>query len=361
MEIPPEAAEPPVQLPDIEFIVGAAGHRGILSAHRTILSRASPVFNAMCFGPLAERTLVSIPDIPLRAFRLLLDHVYGRQIGLLSVASSLELLYAAKKYLLEELISLCREHLFNVGLRPGNVCAVYEGVENLDEDTLSRACEEVIRRQTSEVLVEASFPNVSRSTLDFILGNSRLGVRSELEVLGGVLRWAERECDRQGIEADPRNQRKVLGASFAKIRFLSLKGGEFFGSEAARRLLTGDEFHEVFKNLIARGSCAVPPGICPEYDTRGRGGVEEFSYARLSACPACGVRLLDSGAITVRSRENVNLIPVADPKISSSFCKYSLFGWGSPLMLLAAAIVLQLRQRGGNLLDTTGLRSTNCW
>nr|CAD7405251.1 unnamed protein product [Timema cristinae] len=59
--------------------------------------------------------------------------------------------------------------------------------------------------------------------------------------------------------------------------------------------------------------------------------------------------------------ENVNLIPVADPKISSSFCKYSLFGWGSPLMFLAAAIVLQLRQRGGNLLDTTGLRGTNCW
>ncbi|XP_023704646.1 latrophilin-like protein LAT-2 [Cryptotermes secundus] len=60
-------------------------------------------------------------------------------------------------------------------------------------------------------------------------------------------------------------------------------------------------------------------------------------------------------------RKNVNLVPLSDPRIGSSFWKYSLFGWGTPILLLAAAIVLQLRQKGGNLLDTATLQHTNCW
>ena len=57
----------------------------------------------------------------------------------------------------------------------------------------------------------------------------------------------------------------------------------------------------------------------------------------------------------------MNLVPLSDPRIGSSFWKYSLFGWGTPILLLAAAIVLQLRQKGGNLLDTATLQHTNCW
>jgi hypothetical protein len=60
-------------------------------------------------------------------------------------------------------------------------------------------------------------------------------------------------------------------------------------------------------------------------------------------------------------RNNVNLVPLADPRITSSFWKYSLFGWGTPMIFLTGAIVLQLRQKAGNLLDTSTLQHTNCW
>jgi len=60
-------------------------------------------------------------------------------------------------------------------------------------------------------------------------------------------------------------------------------------------------------------------------------------------------------------RNNVNLVPLADPRISSSYWKYSFFGWGTPMIFLAGAIVLQLRQKAGNLLDTATLQHTNCW
>lgn len=63
----------------------------------------------------------------------------------------------------------------------------------------------------------------------------------------------------------------------------------------------------------------------------------------------------------VHRRENVNLVPVADPRMRTNFWRYSLLAWGAPLLLLGEAVALQLRQKGGNLLDTASLRSTNCW
>ncbi|XP_068084391.1 probable G-protein coupled receptor Mth-like 3 [Anabrus simplex] len=100
----------------------------------------------------------------------------------------------------------------------------------------------------------------------------------------------------------------------------------------------------------------------------GVGGVEDrelcvalgFSLQYIRLTVFCWLTAMTHDMYTT-FRENVNLIPVADPKIGSSFCKYSLFAWGSPLVLLAAAVVLQLRQKGGRLLDTASLARTNCW
>jgi hypothetical protein len=57
----------------------------------------------------------------------------------------------------------------------------------------------------------------------------------------------------------------------------------------------------------------------------------------------------------------VSEVPSSDPRIGCSFWKYSLFGWGLPMALLAGAIVLQLRAKAGNLLDSASLQHTNCW
>ncbi|KAJ9583837.1 hypothetical protein L9F63_021813 [Diploptera punctata] len=60
-------------------------------------------------------------------------------------------------------------------------------------------------------------------------------------------------------------------------------------------------------------------------------------------------------------RHNVNLVPHTEPRISASFCRYSLFGWGAPFILLTGALFLQLHQKSGNLLDVSTLTPTNCW
>jgi hypothetical protein len=61
-------------------------------------------------------------------------------------------------------------------------------------------------------------------------------------------------------------------------------------------------------------------------------------------------------------RDNVSLLAATPDAttLGSSFLKYSLFGWGAPLVSLAASIVLQLRARG-SLTNTVGLHESNCW
>ncbi|PSN45015.1 hypothetical protein C0J52_11627 [Blattella germanica] len=55
-------------------------------------------------------------------------------------------------------------------------------------------------------------------------------------------------------------------------------------------------------------------------------------------------------------RHNVNLVSHSDPHLTYSFCKYSLFGWGTPLVLIGAAVALQLNQKGPSTMTRT-----NCW
>ncbi|KAG5864598.1 hypothetical protein JTB14_006745 [Gonioctena quinquepunctata] len=41
--------------------------------------------------------------------------------------------------------------------------------------------------------------------------------------------------------------------------------------------------------------------------------------------------------------------------------RYSLFGWGVPLIILGASILIQFHDKAGKLLDTATLKRQNCW
>jgi hypothetical protein len=45
----------------------------VFKAHKLILASCSPVFEAMCFGPLAEKQCISIDDMEPDVFRMLLE------------------------------------------------------------------------------------------------------------------------------------------------------------------------------------------------------------------------------------------------------------------------------------------------
>ena len=66
---------------DCEFIVGVTPNMRIFHCHKLFLAMASPVFEAMFFGGLAEtRREIKIPDVQPEAFSALLSYIYTDKV-----------------------------------------------------------------------------------------------------------------------------------------------------------------------------------------------------------------------------------------------------------------------------------------
>ncbi|VDO76915.1 unnamed protein product [Schistosoma curassoni] len=90
------------------------------AAHRLILAAASPVFEAMFYGPMADcdnknsenRREYHIPDIHPKAFQIMLSYIYSDELLVENDINLLfYLLYATKKYILPRLTQICVEYL----------------------------------------------------------------------------------------------------------------------------------------------------------------------------------------------------------------------------------------------------------
>jgi len=108
---------------DVHFLLevnnkaDAAGRR--VSAHKLVLALSSPVFKVQFYGGWSKDDVpIVVKDVTFRAFRALVDYIYGKPLdrvffdvlGLEAAARLLELAYAAEKYqvnnLTEELVAV---------------------------------------------------------------------------------------------------------------------------------------------------------------------------------------------------------------------------------------------------------------
>jgi len=108
---------------DVHFLLevddkaGVAGRR--VSAHKLVLALSSPVFKVQFFGGWSNEDVpIVVKDVTWRAFRALVDYIYGKPLdvlffdvlGLETVARLLDLAYAAEKYqvnnLTDELVAV---------------------------------------------------------------------------------------------------------------------------------------------------------------------------------------------------------------------------------------------------------------
>ena len=78
-----------------------------------------------------------------------------------------------------------------------------------DEPQLGQLCLECIDHNTAQALAGDGFTDIDYDTLCTILRRDSLGIR-EHRVFDAVVRWAECECNRQGIQPSSDNKRKVL-------------------------------------------------------------------------------------------------------------------------------------------------------
>ncbi|CAH0557253.1 unnamed protein product [Brassicogethes aeneus] len=255
---------------DCRFIVGTEPNQQVLEGHKLFLAMASPVFEAMFFGGIAEKDPIAILDVQPDAFKALLEYIYTDKINLTSFDQACELCYGAKKYMLPHLVEECTKYLWS-DLYPKNACRAYEFAKLFEEPMLMEKCIKIICSQTQEVLTESSFGDVELSTILTVLDQDELNINSELELFSALTQYAERHNHTSGAKV-PRldgignvsseggnGSRPTIRDALMKIRFLTLTPQQFAEVPAHSNLLTQAEKYSILMNICSDSSALPMP------------------------------------------------------------------------------------------------------
>ncbi|XP_063449004.1 uncharacterized protein LOC134728350 [Mytilus trossulus] len=229
---------------DIIFIVGSGDEKQEISAHKYILITRSEVFEAMIVGPLHEHSdTIEIPDVNPHSFRKLLEFMYYDQTRL-NEEDAYELLYAARKYLVTDLVRRCLQRL-KTKMSVENVCII---LSYADDDGTVKICLDYIFRYSLEVLKSDGFKELSPDNIKLIISDNRLGAREE-NIFDAVVLWSERECQRQGIDILPENQWKVLGDILTLIRYGRMD--RVFFLNVCKKFLPQEQYIDIVEHIAS--------------------------------------------------------------------------------------------------------------
>ncbi|KAL3082127.1 hypothetical protein niasHT_037017 [Heterodera trifolii] len=200
---------------DVYFLVGEAGKKELLPAHKLILSSASDVFEAMFRFDAGNEKPTNVIDVEVGAFKTMLSFIYTDDLSELNGNNVIEVLYAAKKYNIPLLVNAC----VNLSTwKLTNVFHTYSMANFLDEKNL----------------------------LCYILERDQLRIDMEIKIWRAALRWADEKCRQNGIDCSAQNQRAMLGPALFKIRFALIPHEEFVRKIVPSGLLSQEEMDDVF-------------------------------------------------------------------------------------------------------------------
>ncbi|XP_046398395.1 uncharacterized protein LOC124165134 [Ischnura elegans] len=271
------------QWTDCTFQVSGESCTQIFQAHKVLLACCSPVFEAMLFGPIAEKHVIQVPDVEPEAFRILLEYIYTDRTSFPSLEATCATLYAAKKYLLPHLRQSCVVHLVDL-LRPSNACSLYDFASALEEKELAQESLKVMCTYLQELLQDPSFVHISRGTLEAILREDLLNADGgEASLIAASMSWARQECKRCGLDPeDGCDLRRALGPEImSHLRFMALGCDELEQHVQPRGVLTKDEVDALLKARCAVKKTAdvgtgmhqetdleVPSSLCTKFKPR---------------------------------------------------------------------------------------------
>ena len=243
---------------DVKFVVQKADQgenesKQVIPAHKFVLSISSPVFEAMFYGELAETTdSIELPDCEYESLLELFRYMYSDEV-ILSGSNVMGVLHLAKKYMVPSLADKCTKYL-EENLDPSNVFSILPCAQKYDEKNLVDRCWKVIDEKTEEAVKSDGFAITERSLLESVVERDTLHI-SEVDLFKAVMQWATKESEKQGLVADGKVQRKILGEKIVKgIRFPVMKNEEFASVVLDSKLLTLDEVSDMFKWFAVKGA-----------------------------------------------------------------------------------------------------------
>lgn len=252
-----------VLLSDVSLVVGASRDKSApkkskvaIPAHKMVLSICSPVFFAMFCGDLADRSeSVYLPDCEYEGVLEMLRYIYGGEPEL-NESNVMEVLYVAKKYLVNSLAVKCIEFLRR-NLDTANVFCVLSHAQQYGEKILVDQCWEMIDLETEEAVKSDGFVTIERSLLEALVVRDSLTV-NEVDLFQAVDLWATNECERQGLTTDANVKRSILGEKIVReIRFPLMKEKEFAIVVLDSEILNPQEVVSMVKHFNSVLSSAV--------------------------------------------------------------------------------------------------------
>ena len=236
-------------LSDVKFVVrdSKGGNESInIPAHKFVLAISSPVFYAMFYGELAEtKDSVEISDCEYESLLELFRFIYSDEANL-TADNVMQLMYLAKKYMLPSLADKCSAYL-QEKLNASNVFTVLPDAQKYEEKDLLDQCWKVIEKETEEAVKTDGFETIERSVLEEIVDKDSLNIK-EVELFKAVDRWAEMECEKQGLVAEGSVKRRILGERIVKgIRFPLMEQKEFADVVLDSDILTKEESYHLMK------------------------------------------------------------------------------------------------------------------
>lgn len=189
---------------DCVFVLGSSEQ---VKCHKLILATASPVFEAMFYGPISEiGSCIEILDMSLDIFQLMILYIYKGSIDFhqLTLEETIELYYGAEKYLLSELKTECLENI-QLKLRFSNILASLDLSICLDLSSLLNIC---INFFTRCCLCEAQFAaylkkhyyHVSKECVKTIINFCKEQIPTP-NLLWFIYEWCQQECIEMGLKS----------------------------------------------------------------------------------------------------------------------------------------------------------------
>ena len=105
----------------------------------------------------------------------------------------------------------------------------------------------IVSNETQKCLNSEAFCNIGLHTLNALLKKEMLAV-TEVKLFKAVLKWADSECARQGIniEEDKTARRRILGDSVYEIRFPAMSQEDIVKYVSPAGILTETEMSCLF-------------------------------------------------------------------------------------------------------------------
>ncbi|KAH3726161.1 BTB/POZ domain-containing protein 6-B-like [Dreissena polymorpha] len=228
---------------DVTFTVGES--REEIRAHKYMLLARSPVlFKSLIKHMEKPDVRIDVPDIKPHNFRELLQYVYTDVFDIHSDNAPF-MLYAARKFQLKGLSSLCFQFL-DAEMHDETVCKIMEQAHIYNENGLYEKCVRYIYTNGNAVLAKPSFAELCSECVERIIKSDDLRA-SEQAVFEACVVWANAECRRQKKQATDETRRKVLGKLLYYVRFPVMDVTYFTQKVSLGQLLSHDETLSIFQ------------------------------------------------------------------------------------------------------------------